>query len=218
MLGVDGARQGWVGVRWDAGSLDAFLAPTLHELCERAGPVRVVAVDIPILLAADGRRRCDDLARPLLGPRRSSLFIPPATAALDLDDYAEANAWSKEHVGRGLSKQAWMLAPKIREARTFAATHDVPLTETFPELSFRAMDGDRPLTHAKKSWTGLRHRLDLLEAVGIDLPADVGPAGSVAADDLIDAAALAWSGRRIATDTAECLPPDPEPDEPTIWW
>lgn len=224
VMGVDGARLGWVGVTWDRRDAVALFDATLAGLCEQAGAPTVVAVDMPIGLELSDRRSCDDLVRPLLGPRRSSLFGAPALGALDHDTYAEANAWSKLTTGRGLSKQAWMLAPKIREVRALASTGSAPLYETFPELSFAAIAG-APLSHPKRTWTGMATRLALLDDVGLSLPADVGPAGSVAADDLIDAAALAWSAMRIADGTAECRPaqarsglhrsPD---DAPTIWW
>lgn len=217
MLGVDGARRGWVGVRWDGSSLSCAFAPTLEGLVEEAGPVAVVAVDMPIQLEVSATRACEDLARPLLGPRRSSLFQSPSLGALDFadDDYPGANAWSKEATGRGISKQAWFLVPKIREVRALAERGAVAIHECMPELSFRAMQG-APLVHAKATWSGQALRLRLLREQGIELPDDPGPAGRVAPDDLVDAAAVAWSARRIATGTAECVPPDG--GQHAIWW
>lgn len=217
VIGVDGARNGWVGVVWDGAVAEPVFGTTLAEVCDRAGDVEAVAVDIPIGLTADGRRPCDEAARPLLGPRRSSLFAPPALGALDHDDYAGANAWSKAVLGRGIAKQAWMLKPKILEARALADIAPVPLHEAFPELAFRAMNGDAPMRHPKRTWTGMRARLDLLDVHGVHVAADVGPAGGVAADDMIDAAALAWSAKRIADGRAEHLPV-PLVDGPSIWW
>lgn len=219
MLGVDGARGGWVGVRWDGADVACAFAPTLHELVASVAPVSLVAVDMPIELEADGTRAAEDLARRLLGPRRSSLFQSPCLGALDFadHDYAGANSWSKQTVGRGLSKQAWFLVPKIREVRAFAATTDVVVRESMPELSFRAMHDGVPLPHPKVTWSGLRLRMRLLAAHGIDLPDDPGPAGRVAPDDLLDAAAVAWSARRIADGTAQCVPADSDPAA-AIWW
>lgn len=218
VLGVDGARHGWVGVTWDGTSTDAHFAPTLAGLCQRAGPVAVVAVDMPIVLQDEGPRACDDEVRPLLGPRRSSLFAPPTLGAMAHDVYADANAWSKQHHGHGISKQAWMLVPKIREVRALAADATVSIHETFPELSFRAMNGDRPMSHPKRTWTGMRTRLALLADHGLEVDADVGDAGAVAADDMIDAAALAWSAMRIAVGEAEHAPASLSPEAASIWW
>ncbi|MDE0801710.1 MAG: DUF429 domain-containing protein [Acidimicrobiales bacterium] len=218
VLGVDGSRGGWVGVRWDGTTPTPCFEESLADLCRAAGPVDVVAVDMPIGLEARGPRACDTEVRPLLGPRRSSLFAPPARGALDCDDYAAANAWSKAHVGHGLSKQAWMLAPKIREVRALAATEQHELFEAFPELSFLAMNGDRFLSHAKRTWTGMATRLELLDRHGLAIEANAGRAGDVAADDMIDAAALAWSGMRIATGRARHAPAELSPGTPSIWW
>lgn len=210
-----------MGIRWDGVTVAPLYDTVLERLVGQAGEVAVVAVDMPIGLEHTDRRACDDQVRPLLGPRRASLFPAPAREVLGHDTYAAANAWSKLATGRGLSKQAWMLVPKIREVRALVAHAGVAVHETFPELSFLAMAGS-PLTHPKRTWTGMATRLDLLRAAGIELPTDAGPAGGAAVDDIIDAAALAWSAARILHGTAECRPADAEgaaPDErPSIWW
>lgn len=218
VLGVDGARGGWVGVWWDGTTASAGYAATLGDLCGQRDAADAIAVDMPIGLVGQGRRGCDDEVRPLLGPRRSSLFATPPLAAIDFDDYASANAWTKEHHGHGISKQAWMLVPKIREVRTLVASTDLPLYETFPELSFRALNDGEPMSHPKKTWTGMAERLALLDACGLHPGPDVGPAGAVAADDMIDAAALAWSAMRIATGRAEHAPAVVSAAAPSIWW
>jgi predicted RNase H-like nuclease len=218
VLGVDGARGGWVGVRWDGASLSCLFEASLAGLLAAAGPIAVAAVDMPIALVGEGTREAEDLARRLLGPRRSSLFQSPCLGALDFadDDYAGANAWSKATVGRGLSKQAWFLVPKIREVRAVAASSTVPVREAMPELTFRAMLGD-VVPHPKTTWSGQALRRRLLAEHGIDLPDDPGPAGRVAPDDLLDAGALAWSAHRIAGGTAERVPAGGDPSA-AIWW
>ena len=216
---MDGARGGWVGVRWDGTTPACLFAPTLDGLVAGAGDVAVVAVDMPIALVEHGTRAAEDEARRLLGPRRSSIFQSPCLGALDFADadYAGANAWSKATVGRGLSKQAWFLVPKIREVRALAATSHVPVREAMPELSFAAMQGGVPLAHAKVTWTGQSRRRRLLADHGIVLPDDPGPAGRAAPDDLLDAAAVAWTARRIADGEARRAPADGDPAE-AIWW
>ncbi|HEX4902288.1 MAG TPA: DUF429 domain-containing protein [Acidimicrobiales bacterium] len=217
VLGIDGARGGWVGVRWDGTDPACLFDPSLEGLVAAAGDVDVVAVDMPIVLVAAGTRAAEDEVRRLLGPRRSSLFQSPCLGALDFadDDYPGANAWSKATVGRGLSKQAWFLVPKIREVRALAEARTV--FEAMPELSFAAMDGGVPVAHPKTTWAGQARRRRLLQAQGIELPDDAGDAGRVAPDDLLDAAAVAWTARRIADGTAGCAPADGDPAE-RIWW
>jgi len=54
-------------------------------------------------------------------------------------------------------------------------------------------------------------RAALLAAAGITLTADLGPAGRVAGvDDVLDAAAAAWTARRVAAGHAVSLPSPPE--------
>jgi predicted RNase H-like nuclease len=73
--------------------------------------------------------------------------------------------------------------------------------------------GGRPLDASKKTWAGLHKRLQLLDAEGIALGADLGTAGTMAViDDVLDAAAAAWTARRIAEDVAVSLPSTPEGD------
>ena len=64
------------------------------------------------------------------------------------------------------------------------------------------MNGE-PLAYPKKSWHGQPARLRLLANAGITIPDDLGDMGTIPPDDIIDAAAAAWSASRIAADTGE---------------
>ena len=65
-------------------------------------------------------------------------------------------------------------------------------------------------------------RRSLLTGAGIRLSDDLGDAGAVAPDDVLDAAVAAWSALRIAKGDAKTLPSEPEIDERgravTIWY
>jgi predicted RNase H-like nuclease len=189
----------------------AVLAATLADLVAAAGEVAVVGVDMPIGSVAGGRRAADAAARAVLGPRRSSIFWTPPPEALAAAGYAEANAGARAATGRGLSRQAWNLVPKMREAAALADAGRVPLREVHPEVSFAAMAG-APLPAPKKTWAGAVHRARLLADHGVRLPDDLGPAGAAPVDDVLDAAAVAWSARRIAAGTAVTYPDPPERD------
>ena len=196
VLGVDSAGPlGWVGVVIDDdGFVDASCG-SLAELIERAEPVSVIGVDIPIGLVPGGRRLADIEARAFLKPNGSSVFAAPPLEVVDIDDYAEANALLEQMGVPKMSRQAWALLPKIRETALVADVDD-RVYEVHPETSFRAMAG-APLEYRKKSWNGLHERRRLLAAEGIDVPESIDDAGAVPADDLLDAAAAAWSARRI---------------------
>ena len=82
--------------------------------------------------------------------------------------------------------------------------------EAHPELSFAALAG-APLASRKSTWAGAAERRSLLERAGIVLPGDLGRAGAQAAvDDVLDAAAVAWTARRVAAGSARSLPDPPE--------
>ena len=107
-----------------------------------------------------------------------------------------------------MSRQAWALRDKLLEVNDLR-DEGAALHEVHPEVSFRAMAG-APLLHGKRTWTGQRQREGLLRHVGIELPAEIGQAGEAAVDDVLDAAAAAWTARRIAFGHARSLPEPPE--------
>jgi predicted RNase H-like nuclease len=84
---------------------------------------------------------------------------------------------------------------------------DPRIFEVHPELSFAEMAGG-PLV-SKKTWNGVMRRRALLAANGIELPDELPTAGRVPIDDVLDAAAVAWTTARIARETARCLPENP---------
>lgn len=71
-------------------------------------------------------------------------------------------------------------------------------------------DGGRALP-SKTRWAGVERRRELLEGVGIVLKSDLGEAGEKArVDDVLDAAAAAWTARRVAEGRARCIPESPQ--------
>jgi predicted RNase H-like nuclease len=67
-----------------------------------------------------------------------------------------------------------------------------------------------PLAASKHSWTGQAERRKLLAATGITIPTDIGYAGRCSVDDVLDAAAAAWSAHRVRAGSGQCLPDPPE--------
>ncbi|MFD6949081.1 hypothetical protein A6A08_06905 [Nocardiopsis sp. TSRI0078] len=205
VVGVDACRKGWMAVRLVDGRFrDARLCDRLKEVTAKPGS-QIVAVDIPLGLTDREWRECDLRVPALLGPRSHSVFRVPSRAVVETADYAEANALCRDMTGRGLTRQAHALFPKILEADRIRRSGADHLYEVHPELSFRTMAG-APLSWAKRTWNGQRHRHALLAEEGIVLPEDLGAAGEAAVDDVLDAAAAAWSAHRIALDRALSCP------------
>lgn len=215
VLGVDGCRLGWVGVLWD-GHTDVLVRETIAELVAAAGPVEAIAIDIPIQLPHDSPRLAEQLARRRLPGRASTVFNAPASVVLEAADYSAANAANRAALGLGLSKQTWYLVPKIRDVQDWLMTSpSAPVVESHPELCFAAMNGG-VLVDGKSTAAGEALRRTLLSAHGIDVVTE--RRRGVAVDDVLDAAATAWTARRVADKVAERLPPEPrDRPHPAIW-
>jgi predicted RNase H-like nuclease len=216
VLGVDACRTGWAGIGLSSGQARAYFAPGIRELADRAaadGPLLVIAIDIPVGLPDTGRRSADVLARKELKGRWPSLFITPVRAAVEADGYQAAAAENRRLAGEGLSRQAFALRAKILDVDQWlqaGSQAPVRVVEAHPELSFAAMAG-APLRSRKSTWAGAVQRRTLLAQESIVLDGDLGLAGEQAGvDDVLDAAAAAWTARRVSQGSARCLPPSPE--------
>jgi predicted RNase H-like nuclease len=205
VLGVDGWRGRWVGTLLEGRSvrlLDLADVPAVLAVPD----VEVVGIDMPIGLSDDGVRACDVQARRRLGRAGSSVFPTPVRAVLATDDYAEARALSRAATDppRAPSAQSFQLVKAIRSLDD--ALGDPPadhVVEVHPELAFRALDPE--LRDAKVTARGMARRLAALRTV-MDVDAALLAAPPrVPAVDALDACAAAWSARRVADGTAECV-------------
>ena len=116
VAGLDGCRGGWMMVRLDTTNrqISVDFAPTWQTL-DFSG-LALAAVDMPIGLADRGPRACDLAARKALSPKRgSSVFPTPCRQTLSAKSYEDALSINRRILGRGLTKQSWAIAPKIRE-------------------------------------------------------------------------------------------------------
>jgi predicted RNase H-like nuclease len=212
VTGIDGCARGWVAVTLsgdaDAGAPPAVsvtVARTLDGLGLGLGldGEGVIGIDMPLGLLAAGWRTADLLARRALGRRGSCVFAIPPRPVWEQSAYTDANQSCRKLTGRGMSIQAWGLRGKLLEADAFRrAAAAPPLCEVHPELSFAALAGGTPLADSKHTRAGLAVRRALLAQAGIVLPPRVPGA---AEDDLLDAAAVAWSARRVAAGAAVTL-------------
>jgi predicted RNase H-like nuclease len=226
VLGVDGTRRGWLTIRLSGGTFSGARSFEKFGDLIRAFPTAaVIGVDIPIGLPARGRRKADELARKKIRPLHNSVFFAPPRPALEAEHFAEAVEIARS-LDSSLSQQAFALRSKILEV---LQTLEAPpleagprIVEVHPEVSFWAMNGKRSLSHPKKSWNGVMARLQLLRAHGVDLPSLIESVDKASADDVLDAAAAAWSAWRVACGQAQSLPDRPEVDQAgrpmAIWY
>ncbi len=132
---------------------------------------------------------------------------------------APGRSASRSRVARSPARR-WRCGRGSLEADALARL-EPRLREVHPEVSFAAMAG-RPLAHPKWTWGGMLLRMALLEQAGIVIPADIADAGSAGIDDVLDAAAAAWSATRLARGGAGSLPADsrqgPDGHVAAIWY
>jgi predicted RNase H-like nuclease len=204
VTGVDGCAGGWIAVTLAAGG--AVTSATVAATLDGLSLACVTGIDMPLGLLGAGWRDADRLARLALGRRGVTVFAIPPRPVWECASYAEAGRACRDLTGKGFSVQAWGLRRKIAEAdacrrRAASSVPRVRLYEVHPELSFTALAG-APLADGKHTRAGRAVRRALLAGEGITLPPKVAGA---AEHDLLDAAAVAWSARRIAAGVATVL-------------
>jgi len=229
LAGVDGCRVGWVVALWhpDTGEARVQVVPRFVEIAELVEAPVVIAVDMPIGLPArielQGRGP-EQAVRPLLGMRQSSVFAVPARCAVYASEYREACrlAFEASDPPRHVSKQLFMIAPKIREVDG-ALRADAALAkkvfEVHPEVAFWRLNGDRALAEPKKRKgsrypPGLALRRNLLSVAGFAASIlDAPPPKGAASDDVLDALACAAIAQRIRAGLARPFPDPPGRDD-----
>jgi predicted RNase H-like nuclease len=216
VAGVDGCPAGWVSFRVEAPSLATSVeVVSLAEMLSRwPDDLLCVAIDIPIGLL-DRSRACDKAARKLLGqPRGTSVFAAPCRAALSATTHAAASQMNREKTGRGLSQQAFGIIPKIKQVDDAIMVECQRWAfEVHPEVCFWALNQCRPMKHNKKTREGAAERIAVLRPIFPEIERNLANRPPrIGADDLLDAAAAAWTALRRHQGTARCVCP-PERDE-----
>lgn len=181
----------------------ARIVQSLEQVLRAYPDAAAYAVDIPIGYPERGPRLADATARQALGPARGrSIFDAVPPRYLKLDCYEDVQAAVEQDRKRNLevpcpSRQAWGLKKKMQEANR-ASAGDRRIFEVHPEVSFWAMRGQKPVTESKRTWAGFWIRRRLLQRENILIPDTIENGELAGIDDVLDAAACAWSAHRIA--------------------
>jgi predicted RNase H-like nuclease len=214
VLGVDGCKAGWVGAVLEPGAPRprVVVAATIGALVETvrlSTGLRVVAVDMPIGLPDRSTRQADALARRALPGKASTVFSTLTREAYAAASRAEADVVNRLRCGQGVGAQAFALHAKVREVDEWLRSRPtVEVVEAHPELSFATMVG-APLLPNKKTPEGRAARLAALRAGGLASPSILEGSG-YAADDVLDACAVAWTAVRHAAGDSVSRPDPPE--------
>lgn len=230
VVGVDGCRTGWIAAFMQVGhpaSAKVVVAPTLAAIADASEQPAVIAVDTPIGLPerTEGSGRIpEQIVRPLLGQRQSSVFAIPSRQAVYAAEYGEACriALATSDPPRKVSRQGFGIFPKIREIDALLRTRPDLVDKVFevhPELAFWALNGGRALDQPKKVKSvrfepGMRLRRALLSRSGLLPEALIGspPPRGAAADDLLDALAGLTVALDLATGGGQPFPDPPGRD------
>jgi predicted RNase H-like nuclease len=218
VAGIDGCKKGWIAVLLEGRTVvEVIVFENFDAVVARLGGVPYIGIDIPLGLSETGDRQADVLARKRLGSRGGAVFRVPPRRILEAADYDMAKGLAK--AGKRPSRQLWGIRQKILQVNDHPGL-DSRFCEVHPEISFREMAGE-PLP-SKKSWNGLWRRVDLLAREGIELPKNlVNDAGEAGPDDVLDAAAAAWTALRKSEGRAIPRPDPPEmlgDREAAIWF
>jgi len=135
---------------------------------------RLILVDAPIGLVESGDpvRRCDALARELLGPRSGAVFDPPVREATRKRRYSAANRVHERKADGALSAVAFERSDAI--AMCDELLGEVPeaaavVRSAHPELCYRAFAGT-PLAHDEATAAGYAERMRTLATQDRDAP------------------------------------------------
>ena len=158
-------------------------------------------IDIPIGLLDSERRPCDQAAREILGPKRSSVFYSPTRSQVSAQSYEEVRV-------QGVSLQSFYLFEKIAEVdQAISPAQQIWFHEAHPELAYQVRAN--AVLAKKTTETGRNERSEILR--DLSSPFELSDWQSqflrkqVAIDDLLDAAILLevardWAngkGRRV---------------------
>ncbi len=202
-IGVDGCKAGWIAAKFykTPRTVEISIWPAFKDLFDALNNQPAIAmIDMPIGLKEREKRACEGMARSLLKPlRHASIFPSPLRPMLSCKTYEEANAYGKKlGPGFGLTKQSWMITPKIREIdAVMTPEHQSHIGEGHPELAFWRLCGGAACPHPKRTEAGQKERLKILAKNGLrginKLYADTRKeyGAKIAMDDIIDACALA---------------------------
>jgi len=223
IAGVDGCPGGWLCIVLDtdtcAFKVSIFRLAT--ELLTYDPFIQVITIDMPIGLASNDRRRCDELARNLLGNRHVCVSNAPIRPALYSPSRLAASAVTQIAANRQVGSQEWALYPKIINLdSTITPLHQRWCFEIHPEVSFYRWNNCIPMQHPKDSATGMQERVALIDSVWpnarLELLQSLEQQGITrehyALDDLNDAFAALWTSRRIFLGQAQRIPEVPDID------
>ncbi|HEV2351782.1 MAG TPA: DUF429 domain-containing protein [Terriglobia bacterium] len=216
VIGVDGCSGGWLCFKLNLQSrqTEVKVHCSFADVISEIQSAKLSAVDIPIGLPDSSSRDCDLNARRQLGkPRSTSVFPPPVRSALNAMNYQQACALNRKACGKALTKQTYAICKKILEVDMLMSQKEQSrIYEVHPEVCSWALNGFVSMRYSKRKAEGHRDRQKLLSFQYPEIKQHVSQLvrREARADDLLDAAAAAWTAERIAKGKATHIPTNPQ--------
>lgn len=215
LAGIDGCPTGWVATVAKAGNPALARLEHVTDLAAFMATVDFALIDMPIgFVSGPASRDVEVAMRAALKGKASSVFPTPCRMALAEQVYFDASFVNEQALGKRLPKQTFMLFPKMREIDALVQTYGQSrLREGHPEVSFATMAGG-PVMSKKRQPVGQAERVLLLERQGLPAVALLAAMikGKMAADDILDSAAMWWSADRFCSGRHITLPQVPSTD------
>lgn len=195
IAGVDGCKGGWlvaIADRFPASNPPALqVCPDFAAVLEATRDCRVVAIDMPIgIPSGSAERRADADAKRLLDRHgaASRVFPTAPREAMEAGDYPEFLERHWRLRGKGISKQAWAIVPRIRDIDAHLTPQlQERVHEYHPELAWKHLAGEVLLS--KHTAAGLLQRVHMIEKASPGITrvwnGSVGARASL--DDVLDA-------------------------------
>ncbi len=137
---------------------------------------------------------------------------------LSATSHAEASQIRHRMEGKRVSIQTWAIVPKILEIDRFIRAEPIRrkiVREVHPEVCFFFLNGERPMSVAKKKATGQAERRSVLQkwcGEAVDHALAEREKLGCKADDILDALVALWTAERIYRGEAVSIPAKPAMD------
>ena len=140
------------------------------------------------------------------------MFTAPIRPTLKARTYEEASGIRRKLEGKGVTRQAFGITPKIVEVDSFLIGNpdfQAAVQEVHPEVSFYYLNHRRPMSCGKKKSKGRHERVAALStwraADEITAMLDRRRELKCESDDILDALVALWSAERISKGIATSI-------------
>lgn len=223
VLGIDGARGGWVIAELSP-SLHLSVAASIDNVFKQSYSYDCVLIDMIMGLPSSPTmlRPEADIHR-LIGRQSASLFRVPCRTAVYAETKSDMYRLHEQVMHQKLTPFSINLIPKIKEVDCWLLQHkemQSVLFESHPETAFQLLAGKR-LVYSKHKSEGVIERFDLLTrwvpGLSFEDLVNFRKIHRVQLDDILDAIVLAYTATLHLEGRTQQIPTHPQQDDQGLW-